>query len=65
MPVSAGRCVSSLVNASSPPADAPMPTIGKAFEAAARDLDEALRTRLADDARVAPLVLGFCRPRFK
>ena len=29
MPVSFGKCLSNLVNASSPPADAPMPTTGK------------------------------------
>ena len=30
MPVSVGKCFSNCVKASSPPADAPMPTIGKA-----------------------------------
>ena len=31
MPVSAGKCLSNSVNASNPPADAPMPTMGKVF----------------------------------
>src|ERR1051325_188732 len=34
-PVLVGKCVSSSVNASNPPADAPTPTIGKRFAAVA------------------------------
>src|SRR5207237_6740758 len=40
MPVSAGKCFSNCAKASSPPADAPMPTIGKAETEALDDESE-------------------------
>ncbi len=78
IPVSAGRCLSSCVNASSPPADAPIPTMGNESSGPfggfrAEELERRFRFRagerrraisLREDLSTAALAEGALRFRF-
>src|SRR6266568_6199189 len=59
MPVSSGRCCSKCVHASRPPAEAPMPTIGKRTAARLDGL-----SRRISETPPAPLSAGILTPGF-
>src|SRR5206468_6116038 len=60
MPVSAGKCSSKWVKASSPPADAPMPTMGKAGSGVLGDGAVEARDFLTGGGDDLPRAADFC-----